>query len=67
LTFGREQANFRRMNLPVLRVRRATTDDRKSLKALWQSMLLPADELEKRLTEFQVVVTADDSALGAAA
>ena len=28
-------------------------------------MLLPAHELEKRLTEFQVVVTADDSALGA--
>ena len=53
------------MNLPVLRVRRATTDDRESLKALWQSMLLPAEELEKRLTEFQVLVAADDSVLGA--
>jgi N-acetylglutamate synthase-like GNAT family acetyltransferase len=53
------------MNLPVFRVRRATTDDRQSLKALWQSMLLPADELGKRLTEFQVVETADGKLLGA--
>ena len=53
------------MNLPVLRVRRATTDDRQGLKALWRSMLLPADELEKRLTEFQVVETADGKLLGA--
>jgi N-acetylglutamate synthase-like GNAT family acetyltransferase len=52
------------MNVPVLRVRRATTDDLPSLKALWQSMLLPADELEKRLTEFQVVET-DGKLLGA--
>jgi N-acetylglutamate synthase-like GNAT family acetyltransferase len=53
------------MNLPVLRVRRATTDDRQSLKMLWQSMLLPADELEKRLTEFQVVESTDGKLLGA--
>jgi N-acetylglutamate synthase-like GNAT family acetyltransferase len=53
------------MNLPVLRVRRATTDDRQSLKALWRSMLLPAEELEKRLTEFQVVETDDGKLLGA--
>jgi N-acetylglutamate synthase-like GNAT family acetyltransferase len=46
-------------------VRRATTDDRESLKALWRSMLLPADELEPRLTEFQVVETADGQLLGA--
>jgi N-acetylglutamate synthase-like GNAT family acetyltransferase len=65
LTFGRDQANFYRMNLPVLRVRRATTDDRESLKALWQSMRLPAPELEKRLTEFQVVETGDGQLLGA--
>ncbi len=30
-------------------------DDRAVLKAIWLSMRLPADELEKRLTEFQVV------------
>jgi N-acetylglutamate synthase-like GNAT family acetyltransferase len=47
------------------RVRRATTDDRESLKLLWRSMLLPADELEKRLTEFQVVETSDGNLLGA--
>lgn len=52
------------MDSTVLRVRRATTDDREGLKALWQSMLLPADELEKRLTEFQVVETADGGLLG---
>jgi N-acetylglutamate synthase-like GNAT family acetyltransferase len=38
-----------------LHVRRATTDDLENLKSLWTSMRLPADELEKRLTEFQVV------------
>jgi N-acetylglutamate synthase-like GNAT family acetyltransferase len=53
------------MNLPVLRVRRATTDDLENLKALWRSMLLPADDLEKRLTEFQVVESADGKLLGA--
>jgi N-acetylglutamate synthase-like GNAT family acetyltransferase len=52
------------MNLPVLRVRRATTEDLQSLKALWQSMLLPANELEKRLTEFQVVESDDGKLLG---
>jgi N-acetylglutamate synthase-like GNAT family acetyltransferase len=46
-------------------IRRATTDDRESLKSLWRSMLLPADELEKRLTEFQVAETADGRLLGA--
>jgi len=47
------------------RIRRATTDDREGLKALWRTMLLPADELEKRLTEFQVAETADGQLLGA--
>jgi N-acetylglutamate synthase-like GNAT family acetyltransferase len=48
-----------------LRVRRATTDDFQSLRSLWKSMRLPADELEKRLTEFQVIVTADGQIVGA--
>jgi len=65
LTFGRQRVNFCRMNLPALRVRRATTDDLPSLKTLWQSMLLPADQLEKRLTEFQVIETDDGKLLGA--
>jgi N-acetylglutamate synthase-like GNAT family acetyltransferase len=38
-----------------LRIRRATVDDLAALKDIWASMRLPPDELEKRLTEFQVV------------
>jgi N-acetylglutamate synthase-like GNAT family acetyltransferase len=53
------------MSLPNLRVRRATTDDFQSLRSLWKSMRLPADELEKRLTEFQVIETADGQIIGA--
>lgn len=48
-----------------LSVRRATTDDLPALKSLWSSMHLLADDLEKRLTEFQVVVDADGQFLGA--
>ena len=53
------------MSSPNLRIRRATTDDFRSLQALWNSMRLPADELEKRLTEFQVVEAADGQIVGA--
>jgi N-acetylglutamate synthase-like GNAT family acetyltransferase len=53
------------MSPPHLRVRRATTDDFQSLRSLWKSMRLPADELEKRLTEFQVIETADGQIIGA--
>lgn len=38
-----------------LRVRRATVDDLETLKSIWTTMRLPADQLEGRLTEFQVV------------
>ncbi len=47
-----------------LRVRRATVDDLPALKALWVAARLPADELEARLTEFQVVEV-DDRFAGA--
>jgi len=40
------------------RTRRATTDDLERLKALWQAERLPAGELEKQFTDFQV---AEDS------
>jgi N-acetylglutamate synthase-like GNAT family acetyltransferase len=53
------------MSSPNLRIRRATTDDFQSLKSLWHSMRLPSDELEKRLTEFQVVEAADGQIVGA--
>ena len=48
-----------------LRIRRATTDDFHDLQALWQSMRFPSAELEKRLTEFQVVETASGQLAGA--
>ena len=53
------------MSSPNLRIRRATTDDFQSLKSLWHSMRLPTNELEKRLTEFQVVEAADGQIVGA--
>ena len=53
------------MNPPNLRIRRATTDDFRSLQSLWNSMRFPTDELEKRLTEFQVVEAADGQIAGA--
>jgi N-acetylglutamate synthase-like GNAT family acetyltransferase len=53
------------MSPTPLRIRRATTDDFHSLQALWQSMRFPTEELEKRLTEFQVVETADGQLAGA--
>lgn len=42
------------MSLANIRVRRATLDDIDQLMALWRSMHLPADDLAKRITEFQV-------------
>ena len=44
--------------MPSLHIRRATVDDLPALKSLWLLAQLPADELEGRLTEFQVVVSA---------
>jgi N-acetylglutamate synthase-like GNAT family acetyltransferase len=41
--------------MPPLKIRRANVDDLPTLKSLWQAARLPADELENRLTEFQVV------------
>ena len=53
------------MNLPVLRVRRATVDDLETLKTLWADMRLSPVELEPRLTEFQVVENSEHHVLGA--
>lgn len=47
------------------RVRRATLDDLGALKPLWESMQFSADDLEKRLTEFQVVENAQAEVVGA--
>ncbi len=53
------------MNPSTIRIRRATTDDFQSLRSLWNSMRLPAGELEKRLTEFQVIEAGDGQIVGA--
>jgi N-acetylglutamate synthase-like GNAT family acetyltransferase len=51
--------------MQTLRIRRATVDDFAALKTIWASMRLPADELEKRLTEFQVVENSGGEVVGA--
>jgi len=43
------------VNSPSLRISRATTNDLPALRDLWTQARLLADDLEKRLTEFQVV------------
>jgi len=43
------------MNSASLRLRRATLDDLPALRRLWTNAQWPANELEARLTEFQVV------------
>jgi len=53
------------MSSPQFRVRRATTDDFQGLRAIWNSTGLPADKLDKRLTEFQVVEAEDGQIAGA--
>jgi N-acetylglutamate synthase-like GNAT family acetyltransferase len=53
------------MSASNYRVRRATIDDLPGLTALWGKMQLPATELEKRLTEFQVAETAEGKLAGA--
>jgi N-acetylglutamate synthase-like GNAT family acetyltransferase len=51
----RREHNIPPMNPAQLLIRRATVDDLPALTALWTTANLPADELEGRLTEFQVV------------
>jgi N-acetylglutamate synthase-like GNAT family acetyltransferase len=47
------------------RVRRATTEDLEQLKVVWAAAGLPAAELEKQFTEFQVAESDDGRILGA--
>jgi len=47
------------------RARRATTDDLNQLKTLWAEAGLPAAELEKQFTDFQVVESTDGRVVGA--
>lgn len=47
------------------RVRRATFEDLGPLTELWQSMRFPAEDLAKRITEFQVAESEDGKVAGA--
>lgn len=47
------------------RVRRATLDDVGVLMELWKTMRFPADELARRITEFQVAESENGQVLGA--
>src|SRR5215207_10160375 len=53
------------MTDPNYRVRRATVDDLQQLGRLLMATLLPAAELEKRFTEFQVVENGEGKLIGA--
>ena len=53
------------MNSAKYRVRRATLDDLSPLAALWKSMNFQADNLGKRVTEFQVAEEQDGKLAGA--
>jgi hypothetical protein len=53
------------MTVGNYRVRRATLDDIGQLMVLWQAMHLPADDLARRITEFQVAETPEGHLAGA--
>jgi len=53
------------MALANYRVRRATLDDIPELVALWNSMHFPADDLARRITEFQVALSPEGKVIGA--
>ena len=55
------------MSAPGYTIRRATMDDLEQLKAVWTVASLPAAELEKRFTEFQVAENAEGRIVGAIA
>jgi N-acetylglutamate synthase-like GNAT family acetyltransferase len=54
-----------KVNASDHRVRRATLDDIGELTALWQSMGFAIEDLAKRVTEFQVLESAEGGVVGA--
>src|SRR5262245_24687114 len=52
------------MNTANYIVRRATLDDLDALRPIWETMRLPVEDLEKRLTEFQVAEAEDGRIVG---
>jgi N-acetylglutamate synthase-like GNAT family acetyltransferase len=55
------------MSFELYRVRRATVDDLPALQKLWAAISLPNADLERRLTEFQVIESDDGQLMGALA
>lgn len=55
------------MDRADLNLRRATVDDLPGLEALWHALGQPADELEKRLTDFHVAADNQGQIVGAIA
>ena len=53
------------MNEPQYNLRRATVDDLPGLKVLWERARLQVLDLEKRLTDFQLVVSDAGDLIGA--
>lgn len=53
------------MTTPNMQARRATIEDLPKLMSLWQQESLPAEEMGKRLQEFQVIEGAGGEILGA--
>jgi N-acetylglutamate synthase-like GNAT family acetyltransferase len=53
------------VNEPQYNLRRATVDDLPGLKILWERSRLQVLDLEKRLTDFQLVVSGADDLIGA--
>jgi N-acetylglutamate synthase-like GNAT family acetyltransferase len=53
------------MKPPNYQIRRATVEDLSSLRHLWKEAMLAGAELERHLTEFQVVVSEMGELLGA--
>ena len=47
-----------------LQARRATLDDIETLRSLWEMMRYPVAEMEKQLTDFQVVVDSEGRVVG---
>ena len=53
------------MSSPVYQARRAHLDDLPALKVLWETMRFPTADLEKHLTDFQVVHDSNHQVVGA--
>ena len=58
-------ARLREMNMPAYTVRRATVDDLGGLKLLWERARFQVLDLERRLTDFQLIVSDAGDLIGA--